>query len=380
MFARLRALSTSHGRLEVPSGAIALVIATLCLLGVIAFHFPAYLTTPQLRQIYDVQLLRDLLFWSLLAAGAISTLNMVFNRARWLSGAAFLLVIASLLLGGPTVEVDPNFPKHTPYVGLDWLTLDLLGSALAFIFVEKLVPLRRTQPVFRQQWQTDLAYFTINHLLVGFLLLATNQLAQPLISWIPTFGLQRWVRNLPYIPALLLLILLVDLVQYWLHRMYHTVPFLWRIHAVHHSAKEMDWLAGSRMHIVEVLITRTLLLVPILLLQFEKSVVDAYIVIVGVQAVFNHANVNVRVGPLRHIIVTPNFHHWHHSQDREALDRNYAAHFAFLDHLFKTVAQSQRAWPANYGVLGDYVPNGYIKQALFPFSLKRLRHGIRRKA
>ena len=83
---------------------------------------------------------------------------------------------------------------------------------------------------------------------------------------------------------------------------------------------------------------------------------------------FNHCNVDVRLGPLRHIIVTPNFHHWHHSQDQEALDRNYAAQFAFIDYLFGTAVNAERKWPEKYGVLGDYVPNGFVKQVGFPFT------------
>jgi len=132
----------------------------------------------------------------------------------------------------------------------------------------------------------------------------------------------------------------------------------------------MDWLAGSRQHVVELLITRTLVLAPIFVLGFDKSVIDTYIVIVGFQAVFNHANVSVRLGPLRYLIVTPNFHHWHHSQDDEAIDRNYAAHFAFIDHLFGTAVQSDRKWPDRYGVQGDYVPDGFLKQLAFPFVWK----------
>ena len=167
---------------------------------------------------------------------------------------------------------------------------------------------------------------------------------------------------------MILILLVADLVQYWTHRAYHEVPVLWRLHAVHHSAKSMDWLAGSRQHILELILTRTLILAPIYVLGFDKSVIDAYIIIVGFQAVFNHANVSVRLGPLRYVIVTPNFHHWHHSQDKSALDRNYAAHFAFLDYLFGTAVSSDQEWPERYGVLGDYVPNGFVKQQAFPFT------------
>jgi sterol desaturase/sphingolipid hydroxylase (fatty acid hydroxylase superfamily) len=102
-------------------------------------------------------------------------------------------------------------------------------------------------------------------------------------------------------------------------------------------------------------------------LGFSKEVIDAYIIVVGFQAVFNHANVNVRLGPLRYVIVTPNFHHWHHSQETEAIDRNYAAQFAFIDHLFGTAVQSPRAGPAHDGVQGDYVPDGFWAQTKFPF-------------
>jgi sterol desaturase/sphingolipid hydroxylase (fatty acid hydroxylase superfamily) len=89
---------------------------------------------------------------------------------------------------------------------------------------------------------------------------------------------------------------------------------------------------------------------------------------VGFQAVLNHSNVRLRWGPLKVLIVTPDFHHWHHASDRAALDRNYAAHFAFLDHLFGTVARTDRPFPEKYGVLGAYMPSGFVKQQLFPFT------------
>jgi len=299
----------------------------------------------------------------------LALFNIVRGRARWLALGAFALIALAALLGGHKVPVN-DFPDHTPYIGLDWFVLDLLGSSLIFIFIEKLFALRRDQPVFRPEWQTDLQHFMVNHMLVGFMLLATNLLVHRLFGWAAHDGVRGWVANLNFFVAVFLLVLVADLVQYGLHRAYHRVPLLWRLHAVHHSVKSMDWLAGSRQHLVEVLITRTLVLAVIYVLGFSKEVIDAYIVIVGFQAVFNHANVSVRLGPLRYVIVTPNFHHWHHAQDQEALDRNYAAHFAFLDHLFGTAVQSDRAWPERYGVVGDYVPDGFLRQTAFPFTWK----------
>jgi sterol desaturase/sphingolipid hydroxylase (fatty acid hydroxylase superfamily) len=370
---KLNRLTESHGELRpghgMVSGVIAFGLAALCFLGVLAFHFPEYLTTPQLRKAYNVDVLRQVLLASLVLAGSLSLFNVIRGRARWLAFGAFVLIGLALLLGGHKVPVN-DFADNTPYIGLDWFILDLLGSTLIFVFIEKLFALRREQPVFRAEWQTDLHHFIVNHMLVGFVLLAVNLLVHKLFGWAAKDGIRFWVQDLPFPVALFLIVLVADLVQYWTHRAYHEVPLLWRLHAVHHSVKSMDWLAGSRQHVVELIITRTLVLAPIYVLGFSKEVIDTYIIIVGFQAVFNHANVSVRLGPLRYIIVTPNFHHWHHSQDTEAIDKNYAAHFAFLDHLFGTAVQSDRQWPEHYGVQGDYVPNGFLKQLAFPFTWK----------
>jgi sterol desaturase/sphingolipid hydroxylase (fatty acid hydroxylase superfamily) len=371
---KLNELAEGHGELKpgrgLLTGVLALSLAFLCFLGVLAFHFPEYLTTPELRKSYDVAVIRQVMFVAMVLAGGMSLVNILFQRSPWLASFAFALVALSAVLGGHKVEVNPNFPDHTPYIGLDWFILDLLGSALIFIFIEKLFALRKDQPVFRPEWQTDLHHFIVNHMLIGFMLLATNLLVHKLFGWAAVDGVRGWVGGLPFWVALPLLVLAADLVQYATHRAYHEVPVLWRLHAVHHSAKHMDWLAGSRQHVIEILITRTLVLVPIYMMGFSKDVIDAYIIVVGFQAVFNHANVSVRLGPLRYLIVTPNFHHWHHSQDQEALDKNYAAHFAFIDHLFGTAVKSDREWPERYGVLGDYVPNGFWQQVKFPFVWK----------
>lgn len=74
------------------SGVIALFLAILAVLGVLAFHFPAYLTTPELRAFYSVDAMRALLFGALLVSGTIALANIVLGRQRWLNIAAFALV------------------------------------------------------------------------------------------------------------------------------------------------------------------------------------------------------------------------------------------------------------------------------------------------
>jgi sterol desaturase/sphingolipid hydroxylase (fatty acid hydroxylase superfamily) len=179
---------------------------------------------------------------------------------------------------------------------------------------------------------------------------------------------QQAVQHIPFVPQLLLCILVADLAQYWTHRAYHEVPLLWRFHAVHHSVKTMDWLAGSRQHMLELIATRVCVLAPLYILGFSEATMNAYIIVVGFQAVFNHANVHLPWGPLKYVMVTPDFHHWHHASDEEAIDKNYAAHYAFLDYLFGTAVKSTKKFPESYGVVGDYMPDGFRRQQLFPFT------------
>jgi sterol desaturase/sphingolipid hydroxylase (fatty acid hydroxylase superfamily) len=348
------------------SGIVALSLGMLCLMGVLAFHFPQYLTTPELRRNYNPDIIRHIMFAALVIAGSISLLNVLFKRERGLNAIAGLFVVACLALGGSHVPVS-DFPDNTPYIGLDWFILDLLGSTMIFAAIEKMFPLYKGQMLFRKEWQTDLVHFAVNHFIVGLALLTVNFAIHRLFGWMANDTVRAAVQSLHFVPQLLLAILAADFVQYWTHRSYHEIPFLWRFHAVHHSAKTMDWLAGSRQHILELIVTRVGVLGILYVLGFEKSVMDMYIVVVGFQAVFNHANVHLPWGPVKYVFVTPDFHHWHHSSDDVAIDRNYAAHYAFLDHLFGTAIKGQTGFPEKYGVQGDYMPDGFLKQLMFPF-------------
>jgi sterol desaturase/sphingolipid hydroxylase (fatty acid hydroxylase superfamily) len=357
---------------------VALAVALLSALAVLALHFPAQLSTPELRARYDVDVLRGVLLAAMLGAGGVAGANLVLGRMRWLNASALAVLIAAAAAGGQRVLVGApvdTVPEGTPYIGLDWFVLDLFFSSLLFIAIEKLWPLRRGQPVFRQGWQTDLGYFAANHFLVGVLLLATNALVHGLVAR-PSAALAAAVQAMPVALQVLAVMLVADLVQYGVHRAFHTVPALWRLHRIHHSVEVMDWLAGSRLHVLEVIATRVPVLAALTWIGFDRLAVDLYIVVVGFQAVFNHANVRVALGPLswlRYVIVLPAFHHWHHGSDREAIDRNYAAHFAFLDHLFGTAVQSPRDLPERYGLAGERLPPGFWAQQASVFRGGRTR-------
>lgn len=85
----------------------------------------------------------------------------------------------------------------------------------------------------------------------------------------------------------------------------------------------MDWLAGSRLHLVDVIVTRGLVYVPIFVLGFSRTALATYVFIVAAQATFIHANVRWEFRPLRRILATPAFHHWHNAAERDAIDKNF---------------------------------------------------------
>lgn len=376
MIGKLNQLYRQHGPLPVGigkvSGVLAYSLAILCLLGVIAFHFPEYLSTPELRKNYSVDVLRGVMLAAMILAGGIALANVVLGRYRWLNLFTVAIILLTAALGGPFVPVG-SFPVGTAYIGLDWFILDLLKSMVIFIVLEKLLPMHRGQPVFRQEWLTDFVHFAFNHFLVGLALFIVNFLIHRFFGWMIYAPLQSAVQSMPFLLEVLVCVLVADLVQYATHRAYHEVPFLWRFHAVHHSAPVMDWLAGSRQHFFETIVTRVSIVGVLFVLGFSQEVMNVYIIIVGVQAVLNHSNVRLPWGPLKYLIVTPQFHHWHHSSDRLALDRNYAAHFSFIDYVLGTAVKSERELPEKYGVLGDYLPEGFLRQQAFPFVYKEKR-------
>jgi lathosterol oxidase len=162
--------------------------------------------------------------------------------------------------------------------------------------------------------------------------------------------------------------LVADLFQYAAHRSFHANRFLWRFHAVHHSIRSVDWLAGSRLHLVDVLITRSFSYVPLYFLGFSMSAFYAYVAIVALQAVAVHANTRIPFGWLKYLLVTPQYHHWHHSDDPAFYDKNFAIHFPAIDRVFGTYHLPGNEWPESMGLQQEQFPKGYLRQLIYPFT------------
>jgi len=348
-------------------GIVSLFLATLAAFAVLCLHFPHVLTTPELRAVYPMRLVRALIAGGIVAAAALGALAVAFRRGRRLGALGLALAFAAQLAGGAWVEVETPVARSN-HLGLDWLALDLLLLVAIFVPIERAFARLPEQPVFRRGWRTDLAYFFTSHLLVQLVALATVTPALVLFRWAAWPALQDAVAGQPLLLQLVEAALVADLTQYAVHRTFHAVPWLWRFHAIHHSSEALDWLAGSRLHLLDVIATRALGFVPLFVLGFAPAALAAYLVWVAAQATWIHANLRWRARWLDPLVVTPRFHHWHHAADPAARDKNFAVHFPWIDRLFGTHFLPAEGWPARYGVLEDAPPPGFTAQLVWPFS------------
>ena len=163
------------------------------------------------------------------------------------------------------------------------------------------------------------------------------------------------------------LILLMDLLTYCIHRVFHTVPWLWRFHALHHSAKYIRWSTTGRVHPINEAINYLVTVVPLALVGFPISVVLPVSPIVIAFAIGAHTQWNVGFGPLSSVFVSPRFHHWHHTHSHEGGNKNFANVFSFWDRLFGTYYLPKDRMPETFGLDVDDVPESYLGQLLYPF-------------
>ena len=351
------------------SGFFALVLAIAGLLFVVALRWPAYASMPQLAVIVASPGFRVAVHVILLSAYALALLSLLLRPRKTIGATALVIALSATILGGSAVQAEDS-RDWVIFFGIDFFDVNMIAAGLMFAPLERFFPHRGDQRLFRPEWREDLFYYLVSSLLVQlitFINLAPSSYINANFDWLA--GTRATISGLPWLLQFVLVLFLTDLAQYWFHRTFHRVPFLWGFHAVHHSAKAMDWLAGGRMHFIEIVLLRGVTSLPLLTLGFLPGVMQAYIALVYVWASLVHANVGGDFNRLGKWLVVPRFHHWHHAIDPEGVDRNFAIHFPWLDRLFGTHYLPDGRWPSGYGVPED-VPRGYLAQFRYPFVRK----------
>jgi sterol desaturase/sphingolipid hydroxylase (fatty acid hydroxylase superfamily) len=246
---------------------------------------------------------------------------------------------------------------------------EILALVLIFVPLERLIPLRPDQRILRKGWLNDTFYMLFNGFVVriGVLLILGATIgyfaSRPSAAGFgPVAGLPMWAQ-------VILAIIVADIGFYAHHRLFHAVPFLWRFHAIHHSIEELDWLAAHRVHPLDQIVSSTFSILPLYLLGFSGEAMLIWALIYIIHSHLVHANIAMDFGPLKHIIASPHFHHWHHSNVPGTRDTNFSGQLLFMDQIFGT-ARHPRDVPAVYGT-DDPVPGLYPLQIAWPFLRRR---------
>ena len=158
--------------------------------------------------------------------------------------------------------------------------------------------------------------------------------------------------------------------QYWWHRLCHEHSWFWRFHVVHHSPGRLYWLNAGRFHPIDSLVSYALHVTPLIMLGASGQILAFFSLFTAIHGLFQHANIELRLGPLNWIFSMAELHRWHHSQDLRDANQNYGANVIFWDIIFGT-----RHWPRNriqeandIGFLGmEQFPKRYFEQLKVPF-------------
>lgn len=246
--------------------------------------------------------------------------------------------------------------------------VSIVWLAVMFIPLERAFPMRQGQRLLRSGVIADVGFFLGQYLLFGamvslWLVWASRGLSQ--LSWVS--AAHAWLGRWPLWLQVVVALLCGDFFAYWGHRLQHSVGFLWRFHAVHHSSEEVDWLAAHREHPLDGLYTQTLINLPTLFLGLKLELAMGVVAFRSLWAIFIHSNVKLPLGPLHYLFGAPQLHRWHHAKDRVV--GNYANLAPWLDLLFGTYYCPGPA-PEELGV-EEPMPKDYLGLLWHPFLSSR---------
>lgn len=258
----------------------------------------------------------------------------------------------------------------------------LIGISLVFFLMEVIIPWRKNQKVIRQDFWLDAFYMFFNFFLfslVGYYAIS-NVFVEGFNDFLRyTFGLKNIIAfqidQWPIFAQLLILFIMRDFIHWNVHRLLHSVPFLWEFHKVHHSVKEMGFAAHLRFHWMETVVYRTIEYVPLGMIGFgiqEFFLVHMLATTIGH---FNHSNIRVPLGPLRFLINNPQMHILHHARklpDQHRYGVNFGISLSLWDYLFGTAYTEKNEGDVLLGFEGDdQFPKGFWKQATYGFKKKK---------
>ena len=276
-----------------------------------------------------------------------------------LTGGAIALHFSMLAGGAP--------PAVAAYAPVALVALSILWLQIRF-------PARASwQPTWADV-KNDAAFLLFVQVLLPRILLGVAVLV--LADWTHANARSRWwPHDWPVIAQTLAIVLIVDLLRYWLHRACHRFDWLWRLHQVHHAPGLLYALNTGRFHPLEKSLHFCCDTLPFLLLGVAPETLAGYFLVYSVNGFFQHSNVKLRYGWLNYVVGSAQTHRWHHAKDPRVANCNFGSTTMLWDLVFGTWYLPRGKVVPAVGILDARFPRGFWPQLLAPFRRRVAGHG-----
>lgn len=248
-----------------------------------------------------------------------------------------------------------------------------LGSAVGLVFVllaQARWPLRWAHAEWRDELPTDLLHVFVSNggANTAWGLLGMGSVYAAAATLAARLGRTPWPVELPVVAQLLLAVLAADLGFYLIHRLFHHNRFLWRVHAIHHSAEHLNALSAGRNHPINALLIYVAQIAPLALLGCPDDVMALVTVVIAVNGWLQHADVDFPLSALDRWVATATVHRLHHGAEPGSDQQHFSSNLVIWDRVFGTYTCPRDApAPERYGLWQGEMPHRWIGQLLWPF-------------
>lgn len=253
-------------------------------------------------------------------------------------------------------------------------TLVSVAALCGVVALERLLPFERHWLRDKQDTRTDIVHYLVNYF--------SKQLA--LLIYAATVGKislfsSLWPAHWPFALQIVVVLIIIDLCLYWVHRLSHRSELLWYFHAVHHSSERLYWLNGEKRHPLHQVLEGLPGISIVALVGAPPPVLIAALALLGINMMLQHGNIDYKAGLFRYVFAVAENHRWHHEKHIIKSRANFGALFNIWDLLFGSYYYNGNDnYVREVGIAGEaQLPKGYLGQLNYPFMrIKAERHFI----
>ena len=267
---------------------------------------------------------------------------------------AILAIMVLILLTGQSSRLL-SFMVATPRALLSRAFKELVQDSILTVpfwiaiaitlALQTLTPARGEEKIFSRSLAEDGVWFVYEAVLQSIIIVTYVDLLARLYGKYASFLTVTSLNQLPGWLRFVIAILLVDFLYWIQHYLHHKIPFLWKLHSLHHSQTELNFFTDFRYHVFEYVVRHTVLIIPLLIFKIDVPVIAVVAITQRWYSRFYHGNIRTNLGPLRYFLVTPQSHRIHHSIEPQHADQNFGAIFSIWDYLFGTASSDRKSYP-----------------------------------